>query len=92
MTKNPSNSDSIFIRSIGMDARKEAVFRMAFKMFTRRHYQLLDAGDTQTPAVTIIDVDGTEGIAIAQRLHDERPEQRILLTSVSPQADGSSSD
>ncbi|MHB8116833.1 MAG: response regulator [Acidithiobacillus ferrivorans] len=87
MTKNPSNSDSILVRSIGMDARKEAVFRMAFKMFTRRHYQLLDTGDTQTPAVTIIDVDGAEGMAIVHRLHSEQPEQRILLTSVSPQAD-----
>ncbi|MHB1631615.1 MAG: response regulator [Acidithiobacillus sp.] len=87
MTKNPSNSDSILVRSIGMDARKEAVFRMAFKMFTRRHYQLLDAGDTQAPAMTIIDVDGAEGMAIAHRLHSEQPEQRILLTSVSPQAD-----
>ncbi len=87
MTKNPSNSDSIPVRSIGMDARKEAVFRMAFKMFTRRRYQLLDTGDTQTPAVTIIDVDGAEGMAIAYRLHSEQPEQRILLTSVSPQAD-----
>ena len=87
MTKNPSNSDSILVRSIGMDARKEAVFRMAFKMFTRRHYQLLDLGDTQASAVTIIDVDGAEGMAIAHRLHGEQPEQRILLTSVSPQAD-----
>ncbi|WP_298169280.1 response regulator [Acidithiobacillus sp.] len=87
MTKNPSNSDSILVRSIGMDARKEAVFRMAFKMFTRRRYQLLDTGDTQAPAVTIIDVDGAEGMAIAHQLHSEQPEQRILLTSVSPQAD-----
>ena len=87
MTKNPSNNDSILVRSIGMDARKEAVFRMAFKMFTRRHYQLLDAGDAQAPAVTIVDVDGAEGMTIAHRLHSEQPEQRILLTSVSPQPD-----
>ncbi|MGC9215603.1 response regulator [Acidithiobacillus sp.] len=87
MTTNPSNSGSILVRSIGMDARKEAVFRMAFKMFTRQHYQLLDAGDAQTPAVIIIDVDGMDGMAIARRLHAEQPEQRILLTSVSAQPD-----
>ena len=87
MTENLPFS-SISIRCIGMDERKEAVFRMAFKMCTRRHYQLLDAGDTQASAVTIIDVDGAEGMAFAHRLHGEQPEQRILLTSVSPQEGG----
>ena len=79
-----SSYTRIPVCTIGMDARKEAVFRMAFKMFTKRQYYLQENDDAQTPAVFIVDVDGVDGaksLAIARRLRAEHPEQRILLTS-----------
>ncbi len=87
MTNSAHNNDSILIRSLGMDNRKEAVFRMAFKMFTRRHYQLLEANDARQPTLTIVDIDGPDGKNLAQKLHQDDPTQRILVTSVAVHPD-----
>ncbi len=88
MTNNTSHSDSILVRSLGMDNRKEAVFRMAFKMHTRRQYHLLESSDARIPHLTIVDIDGPQGIEIARKLHQEEPGQRILVTSVAPPENG----
>ncbi|MBN2679526.1 response regulator [Acidithiobacillus montserratensis] len=88
MTNNTSHSDSILVRSLGMDNRKEAVFRMAFKMHTRRQYHLLESSDDRIPHLTIVDIDGPQGIEIARKLHQEEPGQRILVTSVAPPENG----
>ncbi|PKY10612.1 histidine kinase [Acidithiobacillus marinus] len=86
MTNNISQSDTILVRSLGMDHRKEAVFRMAFKMHTRREYHLLEPSDDRIPHLTIVDIDGPQGLEIANKLHLAEPEQRILVTSVSSPA------
>ncbi|MGE4531261.1 MAG: response regulator [Acidithiobacillus sp.] len=87
MTNISTDNNTIFVRSIGMDNRKEAVFRMAFKMFTKRQYCLLEPGDTRVAALTIIDIDGPDGTVISEKLHQSTPEQRILVTTVSPPPD-----
>ena len=79
-------SGEIFVRTVGMDSRKEAVFRMAFKMYTRRSYRLLEAQESRDPALAIIDVDGPEGMNLAHRLRQEHPQLRILITSITPDA------
>ncbi|WP_414039957.1 response regulator [Acidithiobacillus sp. M4-SHS-6] len=87
MTNNTSHSDSILVRGLGMDNRKEAVFRMAFKMHTCRQYHLLESADDRVPHLTIVDIDGPQGREIARKLHQEEPTQRVLVTSVSSSAD-----
>lgn len=87
MTPNTSTSESILVRGIGMDTRKEAVFRMAFKMFTRRSYRLLEAGDERPPTLAIVDIDGPEGTLLIEQFQREYPGRHILLTSISPLPD-----
>jgi hypothetical protein len=87
MTNNTPDSASILVRSLGMDTRKEAVFRMAFKMHTRRQYQLLESGDDRVAHLTIVDIDGPGGTELARNLHQSEPEQRILVTSIATPAD-----
>ncbi|MBU2759986.1 response regulator [Acidithiobacillus sulfurivorans] len=87
MTNNTPDNASILVRSLGMDTRKEAVFRMAFKMHTRRQYQLLESGDDRVAHLTIVDIDGPGGTELARNLHQSEPEQRILVTSIASPAD-----
>ncbi|OYV79098.1 MAG: histidine kinase [Acidithiobacillus ferrivorans] len=81
-----ATSGEIFVRTVGMDSRKEAVFRMAFKMYTRRSYRLLEAQESRDPTLAIIDVDGPEGMNLAHRFRQEHPQLRILITSITPDA------
>ncbi|MDX5934494.1 response regulator [Acidithiobacillus thiooxidans] len=87
MTNNIPDNASILVRSFGMDTRKEAVFRMAFKMHTRRHYQLLESGDDRVAHLSIVDIDGPGGTELARNLHQSEPEQRILVTTIASPAD-----
>jgi len=81
-----ATSGEIFVRTVGMDSRKEAVFRMAFKMYTRRSYRLLEGQESRDPTLAIIDVDGPEGMNLAHRFRQEHPQLRILITSITPDA------
>ncbi len=87
MTNNTPDNASILVRSFGMDTRKEAVFRMAFKMHTRRQYQLLESGDDRVAHLSIVDIDGPGGTELARNLHQSEPEQRILVTTIASPAD-----
>ncbi|MGC9207726.1 response regulator [Acidithiobacillus sp.] len=87
MTNNIPDNASILVRSFGMDTRKEAVFRMAFKMHTRRHYQLLESGDDRVANLSIVDIDGPGGTELARNLHQSEPGLRILVTTISSPAD-----
>ena len=86
MSQPSAMNGEILVRTVGMDSRKEAVFRMAFKMYTRRSYHLLEAQESRDPTLAIIDVDGPEGMNLAHRFRQEHLQLPILITSVTPDA------
>jgi len=75
----------LVVRSIGMDARKEAVFRMAFKMNRRLAYRLLENGEKEKVDLAIADLDSPEGLAQARTFAREQPHIPLLGTSTTPE-------
>ncbi|MCE5360740.1 MAG: hypothetical protein JJ714_07135, partial [Acidithiobacillus sp.] len=74
----------ITVKSIGMDARKDAALRMAFKIYQKRKYRLLEKGAAEQPDVVIADLDTAEGIQAARNFLREFPHKPILGLSISP--------
>ncbi len=75
------------VRCFGMDARREAVFRMAFKMYKGKSYQLLDMDGEETPDIHIVDIDSMDGREIYAMLQQQQPPPIVLLTGMeSPQS------
>lgn len=77
------SSGNICVILVGMDAKKEAIFRMAFKMHATTHYVIWgDPGVAETPQVAIIDVDGPEGMGAWDNFRQKHPQMLVLMTSV----------
>ncbi|MDD3761090.1 MAG: response regulator [Acidithiobacillus sp.] len=79
-----AGTPSILVRGIGLDIRKEAVFRMAFRMNRKANYSLLEADDHQVPDVAIADLDSPDGLAEADKFRKENPGIPLLATTVVP--------
>ncbi|WP_308387784.1 response regulator [Acidithiobacillus sp. AMEEHan] len=79
-----AGTPSILVRGIGLDSRKEAVFRMAFRMNRRANYSFLEADDRQVPDAAIADLDSPDGLAEAKKFRQEHPEIPLLATTVVP--------
>jgi hypothetical protein len=65
-----------------MDNRKQAIFRMAFRMHTLQRYHLVDDAPGSTPDVAIVDLDGAEGRALWDRFRAEYPHLPALIATV----------
>ena len=76
---------SVFILGIGLDSRKEAVFRMAFRMNRKASYGFLEPGATQGPDLAIADIDSPEGLAAATAFRQQHPEIPLLATTIAPE-------
>ncbi|MEY2342991.1 hypothetical protein AB4090_12895 [Acidithiobacillus sp. IBUN Pt1247-S3] len=76
---------AILVGGIGLDARKEAVFRMAFRMNRKANYGFLEAGDTQAPNLAIADLDSPDGLAGAEKFRQEHPDIPLLATTIVPE-------
>ncbi len=86
MTIENSRMDgTLKVQGLGMDARKEAVFRMAFRMHGRNRYVLLDPGEDIPPQIAIADLDTPEGLTAAEAFRRANPQIPLLATSVSPE-------
>lgn len=79
-----AGTPSTLVRGIGLDTRKEAVFRMAFRMNRKANYRFLEADDRQAPDVAIADLDSPDGLAEADKFRKENPEIPLLATTVVP--------
>jgi len=75
---------SLNVRAIGMDGRKSAVFRMAFKMYSKRQFVLLEDGDTAAVDLAVADLDSPDAMAQVQAFAQAHPSIPILCTSVEP--------
>ena len=76
---------SIVVRGIGLDSRKEAVFRMAFRMNRMTNYNFLESDDTQVPNLAIADLDSPDGLTDAENFRQEHPDIPLLATTISPE-------
>lgn len=86
MSVSPAPSSEILVRTIGMDARKEAVFRMAFKMHSRRRYRLLDDGEGEVADLAIVDIDGPGGMQIFEAFRTRHMEVPVLIVALAAPA------
>lgn len=72
---------TIHILPIGMDDRKIAILRTAFRMHQSQSYAIVD-NLFKDPDLAIADVDGLEGMSILDPFFKEYPETRLLITSI----------
>lgn len=65
---------------VGMDDKKTAVFRMAFKMHAAVKYAIVEQGNDAQLA--IVDVDGAEGVQTWHTFKQDFPDLPAIYTSV----------
>ncbi|MEW5892297.1 MAG: hypothetical protein AB1697_04060 [Pseudomonadota bacterium] len=73
---------TINVLTVGMDSRKQAIFRMAFKMHTLHHYRLLDDQPAGPPHLAIFDFDRPDADAAWQDFRREHPTLPTLIVTV----------
>lgn len=73
----------IQVLAIGMDGRKQAVFRTAFRLHQAEQYQLME-NTTQRPDLILVDVDGSSGWHLAELCQKEYPAIPLLALTVLP--------
>ena len=64
----------------GVDARKTAIYSMAFKMHTATQFQLID--NVQQADVLVVDVDGVEGESLWESTQSDFPEIPKVYSSI----------
>lgn len=77
----------IHVLTIGMDSRKQAIIRMAFKMYTVQRYRLLEDTPGATPNVAIVDMDGVGAQAMWDGFRAKYPVLPAVIATVSPTDD-----
>lgn len=71
--------------TIGMDSRKQAIFRMAFKMHTVQRYRLCEDAPGVPPDIAIIDMDCVGAQALWNDFREQHPNLPAVITTVSPE-------
>ena len=74
----------ICVQTVGMDSRKQAVFRMAFKMHTLQSYQLAEDAPGVAPDMAIVDMDSVDSRLLWENHCRENPDLPTLIVSVAP--------
>lgn len=77
----------ITVLTIGMDSRKQAIFRMAFKMYNVQRYQLVEDGAGAAPEVAIIDLDSVGAMSLWSDFRAKNPTMPAVAVTVSPTDD-----
>lgn len=80
-------AEAVTVLTCGMDARKLAVFRMAFRMHTLQRYQLHEDVPDSSPAMAIVDVDSAAGWGAGTTSRGSHPDLPALVVSAFPQPD-----
>jgi len=75
------------VLTIGMDSRKQAIFRMAFKMYTVERYRLSDDVPVAVPDIAIIDMDCVGAQALWDEFRAKYPALPAIMVTVSPTDD-----
>ncbi|WP_434779706.1 hypothetical protein [Neisseria sp. Ec49-e6-T10] len=76
-----NQTTTIKVLPVGMDERKSAVLRAAFRMYDHDHYELVS--DTHTHLdVAIVDLDSARGVAVLDEFLQKFPDLPVLAASV----------
>ncbi len=75
-----SNMPLVKVMLFGVDARKTAIYSMAFKMHTATQFQLID--NVQQADVLVVDVDGVEGETLWESTQSNFPEIPKVYSSI----------
>lgn len=75
------------VLTIGMDSRKQAIFRMAFKMYTVERYRLSDDAPDAVPDMAIIDMDCVGAQVLWDEFRTKYPTLPAIMVTVSPTDD-----
>lgn len=78
------NQKTIHVLTVGMDRRKQAMFRMAFEMHTLHRYQLLENIAHAAPALAIVDFDTPDAPALWDDFRGQHPELPALIVTTTP--------
>ncbi|POZ61684.1 hypothetical protein [Chromobacterium alticapitis] len=76
----------VCVLTAGMDTRKLALLRLAFKMHAARRYRLAVDAPELTPEMALVDIDG-EGWPLWQRFRRDHPALPAAIVTVSPPTD-----
>lgn len=71
----------INVLTIGMDSRKQATFRMAFKKNSSPNYSLIENASSITPDVAILDMDCVDSQQLWQNFRANYPNLPCIITS-----------
>ena len=81
-----SNMPLVKVMLLGVDARKSAIFSMAFKMHTATQFQLVE--EAQQADVLVVDTDGVEGEALWENAQTNYPNiPRVYSSILEPKFD-----
>ena len=75
-----SNMPLVKVMLFGVDARKTAIYSMAFKMHTATQFQLIESA--QQADVLVVDVDGVEGESLWESTQSDFPEIPKVYSSI----------
>ena len=75
-----SNMPLVKVMLLGVDARKSAIFSMAFKMHTATQFQLVE--EAQQTDVLVVDTDGVEGEALWENAQTNYPNVPRVYSSI----------
>lgn len=84
MTEPTLPGNPINVLTVGMDSRKQAVFRMAFKMYAVQRYVLVYDSPGAEPNIAIVDMDGVDSLALWNEFRSRYPNLPAVVTTVSP--------
>jgi hypothetical protein len=76
----------INVLAIGMDAKKQAIFRMAFGMYTVQRYRLIEDGQSGAPDIAIVDMDCVDAESLWNEFRSKYPDLPVVITTVTPMA------
>ena len=75
-----SNMPLVKVMLLGVDARKSAIFSMAFKMHTATQFQLVE--EAQQADVLVVDTDGVEGETLWENAQTNYPNVPRVYSSI----------
>lgn len=77
----------ISVLTVGMDGRKQAIFRMAFKTHTLQRYQLIEDAPGTTPDIAIVDMDVVDARSLWEKFRAAHPDLPAVIATATPSPD-----
>lgn len=77
-----NKTNIIYVLSVGMDERKDAILRAAFRMHTREQYALANSAAGVEPVAAVVDIDGPQGTAVWTDFRASNPTLPAIIVSI----------